>query len=285
MSTKSKKLFTTVTLLSAIVIALAGCGGKTAQPSDTTGNKTPGTAASANSLEQIKKSGKLKVGLMGTYAPYNFLNDKHEVDGFDADVAKEVAKRLGVQAEFITGEFSGLIEGLQKEKYDALVSQVTITDDRKKTMDFSTPYIKNAVNVIVKADNTTIKSIDDFKGKKVGVGLGTNDEKYLRETVLPKVGNFEIATYNDVITSLTDLNVGRIDATINNVFAIKPLVEKNNFKIKTVGQPIKEDSAGIAIRKNNPELLDAINKALADMKSDGTFKTIFQKWFGVDPNI
>ncbi|SDM80697.1 cystine transport system substrate-binding protein [Paenibacillus sp. yr247] len=283
---KSKKLFQTVSFLGAIVIVSAGCGGKATQPIDNaSGNKTPGTTASVNLLEQIKKSGKLKVGLMGTYAPYNFLNDKHEVDGFDADVAKEVAKRLGVQAEFITGEFSGLIEGLQKEKYDALVSQVTITDDRKKTMDFSMPYIKNAVNVIVKSDNTTIKSIDDFKGKKVGVGLGTNDEKYLREVVLPKVGTFEIATYNDVITSLTDLNVGRIDATINNVFAIKPLVDKNKFKIKTVGEPIKVDAAGIPVRKNNPELLDAINKALTDMKSDGTFKTIFQKWFGVDPNI
>jgi cystine transport system substrate-binding protein len=286
MSVKLKQLFKSASLLSVIVIALAGCAGKSAQPADKNpDNKATGTTTSLNLLEQIKKSGKIKVGLMGTYAPYNFLNDKHEVDGFDADVSKEVAKRLGVQVEFITGEFSGLIEGLQKEKYDALVSQVTITDDRKKTMDFSTPYIKNAVNVIVKSDNKTIQSIDDFKGKKVGVGLGTNDEKYLREVVLPKVGNFEIATYNDVITSLMDLNVGRIDATINNVFAIKPLVEKNQFKIKTVGQPIKEDYAGIAIRKNNPELLDAINKALSEMKSDGTFKTIFQKWFGVDANI
>jgi cystine transport system substrate-binding protein len=137
----------------------------------------------------------------------------------------------------------------------------------------------------VKSDNTAIKSIDDFKGKKIGVGLGTNDEKYLRDVVMPKVGNFEIATYNDVITSLKDLNVGRIDATINNVFAIKPLIEKNHFTVKAVGEPIKEDFAGIAIRKNNPELLDAINKALDEMKTDGTFKEIFHKWFDVDPNI
>lgn len=284
-SIKLKRLVKAVSLLSAFILATAGCT-KTTQPAQQPpSNQAPAATTSENLLAQIKKTGKLNVGLMGTYAPYNFLNDKHEVDGFDADVAKEVAKRLGVQVNFITGEFSGLIEGLQTKKYDALVSQVTITDDRKKTMDFSSPYIKNAVNVIVKSDNTTIKSIDDFKGKKVGVGLGTNDEKYLRETVLPKVGSFDIVTYNDVITSLTDLNVGRIDATINNVFAIKPLVEKNKFNIKAVGPAIKEDFAGIAIRKNNPELLDAINKALGDMKSDGTFKTIFQKWFAVDPNI
>ncbi len=152
-------------------------------------------------------------------------------------------------------------------------------------MDFSEPYIKNAVNVIVKSDNTTIQKIEDFKGKKIGVGLGTNDEKYLRDVAMPKVGTFEIATYNDVITSLKDLDVGRIDATVNNVFAIKPLIEKNQFKIKAVGEPIKEDFAGVAVRKNNPELVEAINKALDEMKSDGTFKEIFQKWFGVEPNI
>ncbi|MEK8129025.1 transporter substrate-binding domain-containing protein [Paenibacillus filicis] len=288
MSNHLSKFLKSASLLSVLVIALAGCGNKpapTPAPNANAGNKPAETTAASGSLEQIKKAGKIRVGLMGTYAPYNFLNDKHEVDGFDADVAKAVAKRLGVQVEFITGEFSGLIEGLQKDKYDALVSQVTITDDRKKTMDFSTPYVKNAVNVIVKSDNTTIQKLEDFKGKKIGVGLGTNDEKYLRDTAMPKVGSFEIATYNDVITSLKDLNVGRIDATINNVFAIKPLVEKNQFKIKAVGDPIKEDFAGIALRKNNPELLDAINKALAEMKTDGTFKEIFQKWFGVDPNF
>ncbi|OCT16340.1 cysteine ABC transporter substrate-binding protein [Paenibacillus pectinilyticus] len=294
MSISFKSSFKSLALLSVSLVALAGCSGKSNE-SQTSATPTPATSSSATPtasasasgdlLASITKAGKIKIGLMGTYAPYNFLNDKHEVDGFDADVAKQVAQRLGVQVDFITGEFSGLIEGLQAGKYDALVSQVTITDDRKKTMDFSTPYIKNSVNVIVKNDNTTIKAIEDFKGKKVGVGLGTNDETYLREVVLPKVGNFNIATYNDVITSLTDLNVGRIDATINNVFAIQPLVEKNNFKIKTVGPAIKDDYAGIAVRKNNPQLIEAINKALADMKTDGTFKEIFQKWFKVDPNI
>jgi cystine transport system substrate-binding protein len=288
MSIKLNKFLKSASLLSVLVIALAGCGSKTTStpaPDTNAGNKPAETAAADNSLEQIKKAGKIRIGLMGTYAPYNFLNEKHEIDGFDADVAKAVAKRIGVEAEFITGEFSGLIEGLQKDKYDALVSQVTITDDRKKTMDFSTPYVKNAVNVIVKGDNTTIQSLEDFKGKKIGVGLGTNDEKYLRDEAIPKVGKFEIATYNDVITSLKDLDVGRIDATINNTFAIKPLIEKNHFNVKAVGEPIKEDFAGIAIRKNNPELLDAINGALAEMKTDGTFKEIFKKWFNVDPNI
>lgn len=289
MTFKVKQVFKTASLLTIVGLVLVGCGKTTEQPAASPTSDTKNTPAvspaSANLLEQIKKNGKIKVGLMGTYAPYNFLNDKKEVDGYDADIAKNVAKKLGVQAEFITGEFSGLIEGLQKEKYDVLISQVTITEDRKKTMDFSNPYIKNSVNVVVKSDNNTIKAVEDFKGKKIGIGLGTNDEKYLRDVAMPKVGSFEIATYNDVISSLMDLNVGRIDATINNIFALKPLMEKNKLNIKAVGAPIKEDFAGVATRKNNPELVEAINKALNEMKTDGTLKEIHQKWFGVDPNF
>ncbi|MGZ9583334.1 transporter substrate-binding domain-containing protein [Paenibacillus marinisediminis] len=260
-----------------MTIIAAGCSA---------GKSAGGTApAGANSLETIKQNGKMVIGMMGTYPPYNFMNEQKQIDGYDADIAREVAKRLGVEAEIVTGEFSGLIEGLQRNKFDALVSQVTITEDRKKSMDFSDPYIKNAVSVVVKADNNEIKSVDDFKGKKIGVGLGTNDEKYLRDVVQPKVGEFEIVTYNDVFTSLMDLNTGRIDATINNLFALKPLADKNNMQIKTVGEPIKEDVAGIAIRKDQPELLAAINKALADMKADGTLASIHQKWFGVAPTL
>jgi len=266
---KVVKLLVT-TVLAAMV--LVGCGTKKEEQKDTL-------------LDQIKKSGTMKVGLMGTYPPYNFLNDKNEVDGFDADIAKEVAKRIGVKAEFITNEWSGMIAGLEKGKFDIVISQMTITDERKKTMDFSKPYIKNSVNVIVKEENNTIKTIEDFKGKKIGVGLGTNDETYLRNEAMPKIGKFEIVTYNDVITTLLDLNSGRIDSTVNNLFAIKPIVDKNNLKVKAVGQPIKEDYAGMAIRKGNSEFLSAIDKALEDMKSDGTYKTIFVKWFGVEPTI
>ncbi|GIO56197.1 MULTISPECIES: transporter substrate-binding domain-containing protein [Paenibacillus] len=287
MKFRVKSLFMSLSLIAVIALVLAGCGKDSASSGSNAsgGSGNQASSSAGNLLEQVKKNGKIKVGLMGTYAPYNFLNDKKEVDGYDADIAKAIAKKLGVEAEFITGEFSGLIEGLQQGKYDVLISQVTITDDRKKTMDFSEPYIKNSVNVVVKSDNDTIKSIDDFKGKKIGVGLGTNDEKYLRDEAMPKVGKFEIATYNDVISSLMDLNTGRIDATINNMFALKPLIDQNHLKIKAVGDSIKDDYAGVAMRKNNPELLDAINKALDEMKTDGTLKEIHQKWFGVDPSF
>lgn len=186
---------------------------------------------------------------MGTYAPYNFMNKDKEYTGFDVDIAKELAKRLDVKAKFVAQDFSGLIPGLQKGKYDALLSQVTITPDREKQVDFTAPYITNDVKVIVKEDNTSIKSVEDFKGKKIGVGLGTNDEAFLRNELMPKVGDFKINTYDDVITTLKDLDAGRVDATINNVYALKPIIEKNGFKVKAVGEPIKSDQAAVAVKK------------------------------------
>ncbi|AKA67373.1 transporter substrate-binding domain-containing protein [Clostridium scatologenes] len=263
-----------ISLIFATIFSLfVGCGTKKEAQKQTT------------LLDKIKQSGKISVGLMGTYPPYNFLNKNNEIDGFDADIAKEIAKRIGVKAEFVSNDWSSMVGGLEKGKFDVVISQMTITDERKKTMDFSDPYIKNSVSAIVRQDNNSIKSIQDFKGKKIGVGLGTNDEKYLRDEVMPKVGNFQIVTYNDVITTLLDLNTGRIDATVNNMFAIKPEIDKNNIKVKAVGEALKNDYAGVAMKKNNPELLNSINKALKDMKSDGTYKQIFKKWFGVDPTL
>jgi cystine transport system substrate-binding protein len=279
-------VFSFVLLLSLV---LAGCGGASggdsgATPSASAPAADPSASAPsgkpANLLEEIKSRGVLKVGLMGTYPPYNFMNDQNEFDGFDVDIAKEVAKRLGVDVEFVAQEFSGMIAGLQAAKFDAVISQMTITEERKQQMDFTQPYITNEVRIIVHESNNTITKLEDFKGKRIGVGLGTNDEKYLRTVVLPQVGEFTIQTYDDVIFSLKDLDAGRIDATINNVYALKPVIERNGFKIKAVGEPVKSDQAGIAIRKNNPELLAALDQALTDMKADGTYDAIFNKWFG-----
>ncbi|MDT2305215.1 ABC transporter substrate-binding protein [Paenibacillus larvae] len=280
-----KSLILVLAAFLLVALALSGCGSSARDQagstpgvsSDNTGNKNSRT------LEQIKQSGVLKVGIMGIYAPYNFLNDKKEMDGFDADIAKEIAKKMGLKAEFVSQEFSGMIAGLQAGKFDTVISQMTITEDRQKQMDFTEPYITNQVKVIVKQDNNSITKLEDFKGKNIGVGLGTNDEAYLRNEALPKVGNFTIKTYDDVITSLQDLNNGRIDATINNMYALKPIVEKNGFKIKVVGEAVKSDKAAIAVTKGNTELRDALNQALKDLKADGTYKTIFTKWFGEEP--
>ena len=276
-----KKLFFTFVLITIMALLLSACGGGAASDEDNNANQDNEKKASL--LQQIKDDGVMKVGLMGTYQPYNFLNENKEMDGFDVDIAKEVAKRLGVEVEFVAQEFSGMIPGLLAEKFDMVISQMTITDERKEQMDFSDPYITNNVKIIVQEGNNTITKLEDFKGKNIGVALGTNDETYLRTKVLPEVGDFNIMTYDDVITTLKDLDVGRIDATINNMYALKPVVEKQGFKIKAVGEPIKSDKAGIATRKGNEELVLELNRILSEMKKDGTLAEIHKKWFGEEP--
>jgi cystine transport system substrate-binding protein len=275
---RKKQSFFALLLMLTFSLLLSACSSSNNNNTAKKGNGDKGDL-----LQQVKDKGVLKVGVMGTYQPYNFLNKDQQMDGFDVDIAKEIAKRLGVKTEFVAQEFSGMLAGLQAKKFDAVISQMTITPERQKQLDFSDPYITNDVKVIVRQDNNTIKSVNDFKGKNIGVGLGTNDETYLRTVLLPKVGNFNIKTYDDVITSLKDLDAGRIDATINNMYAIKPVVDKNGFKIKAVGDPIKSDKAGIAVRKGNPEFVKKINSILSDMKKDGTYNKIFVKWFGEKP--
>lgn len=282
---KNRKSFLTLFLVLMLTFVLSACGtnnGTEEEKAEDT-PKTNEGAKETTLLDEIKDRGVLKVGLMGTYRPYNFLNEKQEMDGFDADIAKEVAKRLGVNVEFVAQEFSGMIAGLQAEKFDVVISQMTITDERKQQMDFSDPYITNQVKVIVHETNNDIKSVEDFKGKNIGVGLGTNDETYLRTKLMPEVGEFKIMTYDDVITTLKDLDAERIDATINNMYALKPVVEEQGFKIKAVGEAIKSDQAGIATRKGNEELVAELNRILAEMKEDGTYKEIFVKWFEEEP--
>jgi L-cystine transport system substrate-binding protein len=278
---KKRKLLLTLMLTLIFAVVLSACGGADDETKDT--NQDNEKDKEISLLQEIKDRGVMKVGVMGTYQPYNFLNENKEMDGFDVDIAKEVAKRLGVEAEFVAQEFSGMIAGLQAEKFDVVISQMTITDERKAQMDFSEPYITNNVKIIVQEDNQNITKLEDFKGKDIGTALGTNDETYLRTTVLPEVGEFTIKTYDDVVTTLKDLDVGRIDATINNMYALKPVVEKQGFKIKAVGEPIKSDKAGIATRKDNQEFVAELNRVLEEMKADGTHAEIHKKWFGEEP--
>lgn len=261
--------------IAALSILVSACGSSTDE-SSTSVNE-------GDLLQQVKDAGVLKVGVMGTYQPYNFINEDKEMDGFDVDIAKEIAKGLDVDVDFISQEFSGMIAGLQTGKFDMVASQMTITDDRKKEMLFSDPYITNQVKVIVTEDNNDITSVEDFVGKDIGVGLGTNDETYLRNELMPEVGEFNIRTYDDVITSLKDLDSGRIDATINNMYALKPIIEANGLKIKAVGEAIKSDQAGIAVTLGNESFIEEVNKVLADIKADGTYDEIFMKWFGEAP--
>ncbi|MBD5704424.1 transporter substrate-binding domain-containing protein, partial [Citrobacter freundii] len=149
----------------------------------------------------------------------------------------------------------------------------------KKKYDFSTPYTVSGIQALVKKGNEgVIKTAADLKGKKVGVGLGTNYEEWLRQNVQ----GVDIRTYDDDPTKYQDLRVGRIDAILVDRLAALDLVKKTKDTLAVTGEAFSRQESGVALRKGNEDLLKAVDAAIAEMQKDGTLKALSEKWFGAD---
>ncbi|RJF72029.1 cystine ABC transporter substrate-binding protein [Deinococcus cavernae] len=236
-----------------------------------------GTTALAASAPSTLTKGVLKIGMEGTYPPFTYKDDKGNLTGFDVDIAKAVAAKLNLKPEFVLTEWSGILAGLQANKYDVIVNQVAITAEREKSLAFSQPYVYSTPQIIVKKSSAfTPKTLADLKGKRVGSSLGSNYEQQLKAA-----GGINIVTYPGAAEVLADLAAGRIDAGYNDKLLVNYLIKSQNLPIKGAGFG-KADSMGIALKKNNPSLKTAIDRALLQIKADGTYAKISRKWFGLD---
>ncbi|MBA4710433.1 amino acid ABC transporter substrate-binding protein [Aquitalea magnusonii] len=235
----------------------------------------PGLAA-AEDLAKIKSAGVIRVGTEGTYAPFTYHDASGKLVGFDVEIAQAVAAKLGVKAEFIEGKWDGLIAGLDANRYDAVANEVSITDARKAKYDFSSAYIASKAALIVNG-NSPIKSFADLKGRKSANTLTSNFGKLAQSfgaEVVPVQG------FND---SLELLASGRVDATINDSLSFLDYKKHQpNSKLRIAATEKDADFSGIIFRKGNPQLQAAINKALADIKADGSYQKISFKYFGED---
>ena len=235
--------------------------------------------AADNLLNQVKERGTLRVGLEGTYPPFSYQSDDGKLTGFEVEFAQELAQHLGVKADLKPTKWDGMLASLDAKRIDVVINQVTISDVRKKKYDFSTPYTVSGVQALVKKGNEdTIKKPEDLKGKKVGVGLGTNYEEWLRQNVQ----GVDVRTYDDDPTKYQDLRVGRIDAILVDRLAALDLVKKTNNTLAVAGPAFSRLESGVALRKGNEDLLKAVDDAIAAMQKDGSLKALSEKWFGAD---
>lgn len=238
---------------------------------------TNGLTAQDKDLDTIKKIGTWKVGTEGTYPPFTFHDASGKLVGFDVEIAQEVGKKLGVKTEFVEGKWDGLIAGIDVRRYDAVINEVTITNARKAKYDFSDAYIVSKAVLIVKADNTSIKAFTDVKGKKLGQSLTSNFGK------LAKDNGAVVVAVDGFNQSIDLLLSGRIDGTFNDSLSYYDFTkQKPDAKVKIAASQSNVDAQGILIRKGEAKLQAALNKALADMKADGTYAKISQKYFGAD---
>lgn len=252
-------------LTGILVLGLVGCTSK------------DDSKVSDNLLETIKTEGTIKFGTEGTYAPFTFHDNSGKLTGFDVEIGEEIAKRLGVEAEFVETKWDGMFAGLDAKRFDAVINQVGIREDRLEKYDFSDVYtVSNAV-LIVNEDNTDITKFEDLKGKKSAQSLTSNLADIVRSYEAEIV---QIDGFNQGIDLLTS---GRVDATVNDKLSFLDLKkQKPDLAIKVVADYNDASEMGIMFNKGNEELVEAVNSVLADMKEDGTYLEISEKWFGAD---
>lgn len=254
-------------LLLLCIFIIVGCSSNNA--SDTETDTEPLTP-----LEEIQEKGSMVVAMGGTYPPFNFMNNENELDGFDVDIAKEIAKRLGIEAEPIATEWGSIIPGLLGNKFDIILGSMAITDERKEKVNF-VPYYTSGAAIVVPIDST-IEGQTDLKDTKVGVGLGTTYEAKAREL------GAEVTTYSSSVNALTDMTIGRIDAVVSDQLLAAHAIQKGEYDFKIVGDRLFDEYMGIAVRPDASDFQDEIQRVVDEMMEDGTYTEISEKWFGID---
>lgn len=270
--------FTSLWRRAALVAAglvLAACGKQAEPPAPA---PTPAVEASAPAPAPAPA----KVYVVGTdaaYAPFESQNDKGEIVGFDIDVVTAVAQKAGIEVKFVNTPWEGIFNTLAQGDRDFLVSAITITDERKQTMDFSNPYF-DASQLIAVRENSKVAKFDDLKKLKVGVQTGTTGDEVV--TKLLGKNSTNVKRFESTPLALQELQAGGVDAVVADNGVVAHYVTNNTTsKFKTVSDSgFTPEQYGLAVRKGNTELLEKLNKGLADIKADGTYDQIYAKYFG-----
>ena len=237
------------------------------------------SSGSADHLARIKSAGKITIGLEGDWQPFSYHNDSDELVGYDVEVSKNIAKIIGVDADIVEAPWDGLFTGMSSGTYDIVVNGVDVTEDRSKTYDFSDPYAYDHTVLVVKSDNTDIKTFDDLKGKTTANSIGST---YM------ELGEQYGATVSGVDTLAETMSMvinGQADATINAETSVNDYLNTTGEKkVKIVSESEDATSYAIPMVKgaDNDSLRKAINDALQQMRNDGTLSDLSKKYFGAD---
>ena len=266
-----------------LAASLAGC----AQTDDggddmTTGTTPAGTGATPTTTpsggsDPTPTIERVLVGTDAAYPPFEDTLSSGEIVGFDVDVMREIANRSGFTVEFQNSGFTAIIPGVQSGTFDVGASAFTINDERKAQIDFSVPYYENRLLVAVAADDTTITSEEDVRGKRVCTQEGTTSQFYLVENL--GFAEEDLLLVPTAPQCKDALLRGDVDALMIDAAFVRNVIETSNGELKQAFAPIDADEEfGIVVKKERPELLNAINAALTAMRSDGTLDELADKW-------
>jgi polar amino acid transport system substrate-binding protein len=219
---------------------------------------------------------KLMVAIDASYPPFEQLNEKTgKPEGYSVDLMNAVAAKAGLDIEWVNTSFQKLLAGVASCQYDLACSSISITEDRKKVMLFSDPVSNSGQVVVVRSDNSDIKSKDDLKGKIVGAQTASSSI-----IAVQKIAGAELKTYNEISIVFLNLMDGKCDAVVADVEVAEYYIARNSGKMKMAGTVFTDERDGIAICKKNEYLIPKINAALKVLKEDGTVDKLKNKWVG-----
>ncbi|SDH39338.1 amino acid ABC transporter substrate-binding protein [Propionivibrio dicarboxylicus] len=221
------------------------------------------------------------VGLDDHFPPMGFRDDKNEIVGFDIDLAKEVAKRLGMQVSFKPIDWSAKEAELNGKRIDVLWNGLTITEERKANILFTTPYLENH-QIIVVTDKSPIKAKAELAGKIVGVQDGSSAVDAIQKDEKAAKSIKELKKFSDNVTALMDLSTGRLDAIVVDEVVGRYYIAKKPGEYRVLDENFGTEDYGVGTRKDDTALMGKLQKAMDDMKADGTAATISTRWFGKD---
>ena len=279
---KFKRILALIGVMALTVALFAGCGKKNSESS------TSGAASSEKTYDltgvKLLNEGVLCVGEEVGYPPFeDFAEDGTTPIGFDVDIINEIGRRLGLKVNIINTSFDGIFAGIDNN-YDVVCSACTITDKRKQSMLFSTPYISNYQAVILKAGDTrTISSFNDLDGMTIALQKETTSDELISDYKSTGTIDIEIVANEKVLSCFTQLDNGEVDAVVVDSTVADGYLAKNPDKyIYAYKDEAEAESFGIAIGKNNEALKKVIDEVLADMEADGFIEETLQFWFGAE---
>ena len=266
----NRNILITIVLVTVLSFLLVACGGTAPTP-----------APEQTTWERIQAEGVLVAGLDDNYPPMGFRNEKNELVGFDIEMGALLGERLGVEIQWQPTAWEGVVASLQSKKFDVIISGMTITEERAAQVDFAGPYIHAAQALAVQESNQDIVTTEDLAGKIVGTQNGSAGLK-VAEAMNADIGFGELRGYNDYAMAFQDLKIGRVDAIIADNYVIAGFISNMPGEFKFTADLFAEEEQGIAVRKEDRDLYEAINAALEDMIVDGTLAELSEKWLGGD---
>ncbi len=249
------------------------------------------TAFAGQTLDRVTEKGQMTGVLMESYPPFSFLNEQNQLDGFDVDVAKAVAQRLGVKLKLETPSWDVIAAGRWSGRYDICVCSMTPSEARAQVFDFPVEYYQSPAVIVVNAKDTAIASGKDLTGKKVGVISASTYEAYLNKDLVIEgaplkypFDNVQVAPYDNETVAFQDLALGsgvRLDAMVTNLITARERIAQDP-RFKIAGNTLYAEPNVVAIEKGDPQWSARVTEVIDQLKADGTLSKISQKWIGAD---